>query len=80
MQVTAKVTIQNASFEAWYDFFLSYADKRGDFVQNETVEKISFNEAKVSFEITNLDGLTKLSASKEIIEKETQMGVTTEII
>ena len=55
MQVTAKVTIQNASFEAWYDFFLSYADKRGDFVQNETVEKISFNEANfILFFITKL--------------------------
>ena len=80
MQVTAKVTIQNSTYENWYDFFLSYADKRGKFVQNEQVEKISSNEAKVSFVITDLEGLTELSASKEIIEKEAEMGVTTEIV
>ena len=80
MQVTAKITIQNSTYETWYDFFLSYAEKRAEFVQNEIVEKLSANEAKVSFEITNLEGLTDLSASKEIIEKEAEMGVTTEII
>ncbi len=80
MQITAKVTIQNATYEAWYDFFLSYADRRGNFVKNEKVEKISSNEAKVSFEIIDLEGLTELSASKEIIEKEAEMGVATEII
>ena len=80
MQVTAKVMIQNATYETWYDFFLSYADKRGDFIENEKVEKISSNEAKVSFEIIDLEGLTELSASREIIEKEAEMGVTTEII
>jgi hypothetical protein len=80
MQVTVKVTIQNSTYETWYDFFLSYADQRREFVQNEQVEKVGSNEAKVSFEITDLEGLTELSASKEIIEKETEMGVTTEII
>ena len=80
MQVTANITIQNSTYETWYDFFLSYAEKRAEFVQNEIVEKLSANEAKVSFEITNLEGLTDLSASKEIIEKEAEMGVTTEII
>ena len=80
MQVTAKVTIQNATYETWYNFFISYADKRGGFVQNEKVEKISSNEAIVSFEIVDLEGLTELSASKEILEKEAEMGVTTEIV
>ena len=80
MQVTAKITIQNSTYETWYNFFLSYAEKRAEFVQNERVEKLSENEAKVSFEITNLEGLTDLSASSEIIEKEAEMGVTTEII
>ena len=61
MQVTAKVTIQNSTYEAWYNFFLSYAEKRAEFVQNEIVEKLSANEARVSFEITNLEGLTDLS-------------------
>ena len=80
MQVTAKITIQNSTYETWYKFFLSYAEKRAEFVQNEIVEKLSENEAKVSFEITNLEGLTDLSASSEIIEKEAEMGVTTEIL
>ena len=80
MQVIAKVTIQNSTYETWYNFFISYADKRGEFVRNEKVEKLSFNQAKVSFEITNLEGLTELSASKEILEKEAEMGVKTEII
>ena len=80
MQVTAKITIQNSTYETWYNFFLSYAEKRAEFVQNEIVEKLSENEAKVSFEITNLEGLTDLSASREIIEKEAEMGVTTEIL
>ncbi len=38
MQVTAKITIQNSTYETWYDFFLSYAEKRAEFVQNEIVE------------------------------------------
>jgi len=80
MQVTAKVTIQNSTYEAWYNFFHSYADKRAEFVQNEKIEKLSSNEAKVSFEITDLEGLTDLSSSKEIIAKEAEMGVTTELI
>ena len=33
---------------------------------NEVVEKISDTEAKVSFDITDLDGLTRLSSSEEI--------------
>ena len=80
MQVTAKVTIQNSTYENWYDFFLSYSEKRADFVKNEKVEKINSNEAKVSFEIIDLEGLTKLSSSKEITEKEAEMGILTEII
>ena len=63
MQVTAKVTIQNSTYEVWYNFFLVTL-KSAEFVQNEIVEKLSENEAKVSFEITNLEGLTDLSASR----------------
>ena len=80
MQVTAKVTIENSTYDEWYNFFLSYADRRADFIQNEKVEKISSNEAKVSFEIIDLEGLTQLSASKEIVDKEAEMGITTEIV
>ncbi len=80
MQIVAKVTLSNSSFEDWSAFFDSYKDKRSEFVQNETVEKINGNEARVTFEITDLEGLTNLSSSKEITSKEAELGVVTEIL
>ena len=80
MQIIAKVTISSANFEDWSVFFKSYKDKRSEFVQNEIVEKINDNEARVTFEITDLEGLTKLSSSKEITSKEAELGVITEIL
>ena len=53
---------------------------RSEFVVNEVVEKVNDNEAKVSFEITDLEGLTNLSSSEEIISKEAELGVVTEIL
>ena len=80
MQIVAKVTLSNSCFEDWSAFFDSYKDKRSEFVQNETVEKINENEARVTFEITDLEGLTNLSSSKEITSKEAELGVVTEIL
>ena len=80
MQIVAKVTLSNSNFEDWSAFFDSYKDKRSEFVQNETVEKINENEARVIFEITDLEGLTDLSSSKEITSKEAELGVVTEIL
>ena len=80
MQIVAKVTLSNSSFEDWSAFFDSYKDKRSEFVQNETVEKINENEARVTFEITDLEGLTNLSSSNEITSKEAELGVVTEIL
>ena len=80
MQIVAKVTISNSNFEDWSAFFESYKDKRNEFVKNEIVEKINDNEARVTFEITDLDGLTHLSSSKEITSKEAELGVVTEIL
>ena len=80
MQIVAKVTINNSSFEEWLKFFDGYKDKRSEFVSNEVVEKISDTEAKVSFDITDLDGLTRLSSSEEIRLKETELGILTEIL
>tara|TARA_B100001989_G_scaffold35072_1_gene20784 strand:+ start:167 stop:409 length:243 start_codon:yes stop_codon:yes gene_type:complete len=80
MQIVAKVTLSNSSFEDWSAFFDSYKDKRSEFVQNETVEKINGNEARVTFEITDLEGLTNLSSSKEITSKEAELGAVTEIL
>ena len=80
MQIVAKVTISDSNFEDWSAFFDSYKDKRSEFVKNETVEKISDSEAKVTFEITDLEGLTHLSSSKEITSREAELGVVTEIL
>ena len=80
MQIVAKVTLSNSNFEDWSAFFDSYKDKRSEFVQNETVEKINENEARVTFEITDLEGLTNLSSSREITSKEAELGVITEIL
>ena len=80
MQIVAKVTISNSNFEDWSVFFDGYKDKRSEFVQNETIEKINDNEARVTFEITDLEGLTHLSSSKEITSKEAELGVVTEIL
>ena len=80
MQIVAKVTISNSNFEDWSAFFDSYKEKRSEFVRNEVVEKINDNEARVSFEIIDLEGLTRLSSSEEITSKEAELGVVTEIL
>ena len=80
MQIVAKVTLSNSSFEDWSAFFDSYKDKRSEFVQNETVEKINGNEARVTFEITDLEGLTNLSSSREITSKEAELGAVTQLL
>ena len=80
MQIVAKVTLSDSNFEDWSAFFDSYKDKRSEFVQNETIEKISDNEARVTFEITDLEGLTHLSSSEEITSREVELGVVTEIL
>lgn len=80
MQIVAKVIINNSTFEEWLKFFDGYKDRRSEFVSNEVVEKISDTEAKVSFDITDLDGLTRLSSSEEIRLKETELGIVTEIL
>jgi len=80
MQIIAKITINHSNFEEWSKFFDSYKQKRGEFVNNEVVEKINDNEARVSFEIIDLEGLTKLSSSQDITSKEEELGVVTEIL
>ena len=70
MQITAKVTISDATFEEWSEFFDSYKQERSQFVTNELVEKVNENEAKVSFEITDLEGLTKLSSHQPLFQRK----------
>jgi hypothetical protein len=80
MEIVAKVSINKSNFDEWLDFFNGYKDRRDEFVENEIVEKISENEAKVSFTIINLDGLTQLSSSEDITVREKELGIVTEIL
>ena len=74
MQIVAKVTISNSNFEDWSAFFDSYKDKRSEFVKNETVEKINDTEARVTFEITDLEGLTHFVIFKRDNLKRGRIG------
>jgi len=80
MEIVAKVSINKSNFDEWLDFFNGYKDRRDEFVENEIIEKISENEAKVSFTIINLDGLTQLSSSEDITVREKELGIVTEIL
>ena len=79
MKVTAEVTIGNGTYEDWLEFFKSYESERNKFVSNEVIQKGSTNSAVVTFDIVNLEGLTKLSSRDDILETEKQMQITTEI-
>ena len=79
MKVTAEVTIGNGTYEDWLEFFKSYEPERNKFVSNEVIQKESTNSAVVTFDIVNLEGLTKLSSRDDILETEKQMQITTEI-
>ena len=77
MKVTAEVTIGNGTYEDWLEFFRSYESERNQFVSNEVIQKESTNSAVVTFDIVNLEGLTKLSSRDDILETEKQMQITT---
>ena len=79
MEVSAEVTIENGTFDEWVEFFNSYKEERKSFVVNETIKKISDNSALISFEILDLEGLTKLSSRSDIVEIEQKLKVTTSI-
>ena len=79
MKVTAEVTIGNGTYEDWLEFFRSYESERNQFVSNEVIQKESINSAVVTFDIVNLEGLTKLSSRDDILETEKQMQITTAI-
>ena len=80
MKVAAKVTFDNGTFDEWAEFFESYRLDREQFITNETIKKVSSLEARVEFEIKDLEGLTDLSSRKDIITREKELGVKTEII
>ena len=80
MLLKARINIQNGTFEEWLAFFQSYSDQRSKYVKDEVVVKIGENEAQVSFEVTDIDGLTELSAADDIRLREQELGVITDFI
>ena len=80
MQLKARIKIQNSTFEEWLAFFQSYSAKRSNYVKDEVVLKIGENEAQVSFEVIDIDGLTELSAADDIRLREKELGVITAFI
>ena len=79
MNVTAAVSIANGTFDEWLEFFESYKEDREKFVVNEVIEKTSDTSALISFQILDLDGLTRLSSRGDIVEMEQKLKVTTSI-
>ncbi len=79
MKVSAEVTIGNGTYDDWLEFFKSYEAERNQFVADEIIEKTSENTALVTFEITNLDGLTELSSREDIRGMEEKMQISTAI-
>ena len=80
MLLKARINIQNGTFEEWLAFFQSYSDQRSKYVKDEVVVKIGENEAQVSFEVFDIDGLTELSAADVIRLREQELGVITAFI
>ena len=80
MLLKARINIQNGTFEEWLAFFQSYSDQRSKYVKDEVVVKIGEDEAQVSFEVTDIDGLTELSAADEIRLREQELGIITAFI
>jgi len=80
MQLKAHIKIQNSTFEEWLAFFQSYSVQRSKYVKDEVVVKIGEGEAQVSFEVTDIDGLTRLSSLDFIRKREQELGVITAFI
>ena len=77
MHLKAHIQIKNGRFSDWEDFFQSYRDKRSQFVENEIIVQINEHEAEVSFDVLDIEGLTELSASEDIRDKEEKLGIVT---
>ena len=80
MNIVANVKIARGTFEEWSAFYESYEIERHKYIKDEQIEKVSEVAAKISFIITDMDGLTKLSSSPDILKEEERLGVTVEII
>lgn len=80
MEVRASVKINEGNFDDWKVFYDSYQIVRHRYVNEESVTKITANEAFVEFNVTDLDGLTELSASQFVQDGENRLGVQVTIV
>lgn len=80
MELRASVKINEGNFDDWKVFYDSYQIVRHRFVSEESVKKITSNEAFVEFNVTDLDGLTELSASQFVQDGENRLGVQVTIV
>jgi len=80
MELRASVKINEGHFDDWKVFYDSYQIVRHRYVSDESVKKITSNEAFVEFKVTDLDGLTELSASQFVQDGENRLGVQVTIV
>ena len=80
MELRASVKINEGNFDDWKIFYDSYQIVRHRYVSEESVKKITSNEAFVEFKVTDLDGLTELSASQFVQDGENRLGVQVTIV
>ena len=80
MELRASVKINEGNFDDWKVFYDSYQIVRHRYVSEESVKKITSNEAFVEFNVTDLDGLTELSASQFVQDGENRLGVQVTIV
>ena len=80
MELRASVKINEGNFDDWKVFYDSYQIVRHRYVSDEFVKKITSNEAFVEFKVTDLDGLTELSASQFVQDGENRLGVQVTIV
>lgn len=80
MELRASVKINEGNFDDWKVFYDSYQIVRHRYVSEESVKKITSNEAFVEFNVIDLDGLTELSASQFVQDGENRLGVQVTIV
>ena len=80
MELRASVKINEGDFDDWKVYYDSYQIVRHRYVSEESVKKITSNEAFVEFNVTDLDGLTELSASQFVQDGENRLGVQVTIV
>lgn len=80
MELRASVKINEGNFDEWKVFYDSYQIVRHRYVSEESIKKISSNEAFVEFNVIDLDGLTELSASQLVQDGENRLGVQVTIV